>query len=62
MPMSHSGADARWMVATKKIRNKGIPVSTGNRFSVLDEEASDEEEVHTIEGIPEEETEPPLVQ
>lgn len=41
--LTHSGADGGWRVATKKSKNKGIPVSTDNYFSALDEEATDEE-------------------
>lgn len=62
MPMSHSGVDVGWRVATKKTSNKGVLVSTGNHLSTLDEETSVEGDVDAIEVIPEEENEPLHVQ
>ena len=60
--VTYFGTDAEWRVATKKTRNRGVTATTDNHFSVLDEEVSDEEEVHTIEVIQEEEPDPPPVQ
>lgn len=50
MPMTHSGVDAGWRVATKKTKHKGVPVSTNNSFCPLVEDDTDEESLEEESG------------